>query len=69
VKSASRVVPKATIISVVLYFVMGYSMAILILYCMTLEEVLTSTYSLPVIGVFQNATQSNGGTAALVRKS
>ncbi|KAH3937534.1 hypothetical protein HBH44_019790 [Parastagonospora nodorum] len=53
VKDASRVVPKATIISVGLYFVMGYSMAIMILYCFSLEEVLTSTYSIPVIGIFR----------------
>ncbi|KAH3953925.1 hypothetical protein HBH53_031730 [Parastagonospora nodorum] len=65
VKDASRVVPKATIISVGLYFVMGYSMAIMILYCFSLEEVLTSTYSIPVIGIFRTVTQSSGGTAAL----
>ncbi|KAH4006794.1 hypothetical protein HBH98_157480 [Parastagonospora nodorum] len=65
VKNASRVVPKATIISVGLYFVMGYSMAIMILYCFSLEEVLTSTYSIPVIGIFRTVTQSSGGTAAL----
>ncbi|KAF2008287.1 amino acid transporter-like protein [Aaosphaeria arxii CBS 175.79] len=69
VQNAAVVIPKAIIITVIVYFVMIYSTAISVLYCFSLEQALTSHYSIPIIEVFQKVTKSNAGAAALVSLS
>ncbi|KAF2245447.1 amino acid transporter [Trematosphaeria pertusa] len=65
IENATRVIPRAMIITVVLYFVMGYGIIIMVVFCMSVEEVLTSAYTFPVITVFGQVTKSQNGTVFL----
>ncbi|KAF2205643.1 putative amino acid permease [Delitschia confertaspora ATCC 74209] len=63
--NATLVIPRAMLMTVVLYFVMSYGIVIAMVFCMPVEEVLTSTYTFPIIGVFATVTQSTAGTVIM----
>ncbi|KAF2842005.1 hypothetical protein M501DRAFT_998239 [Patellaria atrata CBS 101060] len=66
IENATRVIPKAMIASIVLYFLMGYTVCILVVFCSRVEDVLTDSFSFPIITIFGNITDSKSGTSALV---
>lgn len=58
------------IISVIINGSMGFGMIIVVLFCMgPIDDIFTSEFSFPFIGVFANVTNSNGGATAMVRIS
>ncbi|KAF2182074.1 hypothetical protein K469DRAFT_740567 [Zopfia rhizophila CBS 207.26] len=66
IKNAPKVIPFAMIINIFSFFILGYSMIILVLFCTSTDEVLTSTFSFPILPIFVNVTHSLLATAALI---
>lgn len=67
IESASTVIPRSMIASVVINGVLGFSMLIATLFCLgDLETVTNTPTGFPFIAVFDNAAKSAKGTSVMV---
>ena len=70
IRDASRIVPKAIMLSIVINGALGFAMIIALMFCvgdpkLVPSVVLETDYSFPFIQVFLDATQNIAGTAVM----
>ncbi|KAI4112802.1 MAG: hypothetical protein LQ345_006102 [Seirophora villosa] len=66
ISNASLNVPRSMLASVMLNGTLGFAMLIAVLFCLgDIEEVIETNTGYPFMAIFQNATQSAGGAAAM----
>jgi hypothetical protein len=68
IKNAPKVIPLAMIINIFGFFILGYSMIILTLFCTSMDEIfgLGAEFTFPIIPIFIKVTNSVHATVALV---
>lgn len=66
ISNASLNVPRSMLASVMLNGTLGFAMLIAVLFCLgDIEQVIETNTGYPFMAIFQNATQSAGGAAAM----
>ncbi|OCL11504.1 putative choline transport protein [Glonium stellatum] len=67
IENSARVIPRAMIMTVMIHAITAYAMMIAVMFCMgSVDNVLTSTLSFPIITVFEGITDSPKGASVLV---
>lgn len=70
IENASKVIPTSMIASVMLNGILGFSMVIALLFCLgDVAAALATPTGFPFIEVYRNATNSDAGATAMVRRS
>ena len=66
VKDATIVVPRSVIISIIINGVLGFSMLVVMLFCVSdIEAALSTPTGFPFMEIFLQGTESVGGSAAM----